>query len=100
MRPAPMLEHEKAALERQLDIAQGATGQSRRVAGFLLAWWNAGQCGSYDLTTAWGVDDTIMEDMCVVFRLASRVYTYPDTLGYGAQFEAIVRAWRPELITE
>ncbi|MEX3846263.1 hypothetical protein [Paraburkholderia sp. BR10882] len=61
------------------------------MAGFLLAWWNACQCGSYDLTTAWGVDDTIMEDMCVVFRLASRVHTYPDTLGYGAQFEAIVR---------
>lgn len=43
MRPEEMLEPEKAALERLLKIAQGDTGQSRRVADFLLAWWNSGQ---------------------------------------------------------
>lgn len=98
MRPEEILEPEKSALERLITIAQRDTGQIRRVADFLLAWWNAGQCGRYDLTTAWGVDDAIMEDMCVVFRLASRSSSYPDTLGYGPQFEAIVRAWRPELL--
>jgi hypothetical protein len=36
--------------------------------------------------------------MGVVFRLASRANSYPDTLGFGPQFEAIVRAWRPELV--
>ena len=41
-----------------------------------------------------------MEDMCVVFRLAARANSYPDTLGYGPQFEAIVREWRPELVKE
>ncbi|WP_334022016.1 hypothetical protein [Burkholderia orbicola] len=98
MQPEQMTPAERAALERLVEHARGDTGQSRRVADFLLAWWNAGQCGSYDLTTAWGVDDTIMDDMCVVFRLASRANSYPDTLGYGPQFEAIVRAWRPELV--
>lgn len=100
MRPEDMVETEKAVLECLLKIAQGYTGQSRRVAELLLAWWNFGQCGSYDLTTAWGPDDDIVDDVCVVFRLASRAHSYPDTLGYGAQFEAVVRAWRPELVQE
>ncbi|HDR8948427.1 TPA: hypothetical protein QDA71_005493 [Burkholderia vietnamiensis] len=100
MQPEQMTSAERAALERLLEHARGDTGQSRRVADFLLAWWNAGQCGSYDLTTAWSVDDAIMDDMCVVFRLASRANSYPDTLGYGPQFEAIVREWRPELVKE
>ncbi|MEN8517795.1 hypothetical protein [Burkholderia sp. RS02] len=100
MQPDQMTNSEKQSLENLLTIARGDTGQSRRVADFLLAWWNAGQCGSYDLTTAWGVDDTIMEDMCVVFRLASRANSYPDTLGYGPQFEAVVKEWRPELLED
>ncbi|EDT02841.1 conserved hypothetical protein [Burkholderia ambifaria IOP40-10] len=97
MRPESMTATERQALENLLKIAQGDTGQSRRVADFLLAWWNAGTCGSYDLTTGWGVDDDIAEKMCVVFRLATRANSYPDTLGYGAEFEAVVKAWRPEL---
>jgi hypothetical protein len=32
-----------AALERLIDIAHRDTGQSRRVADFLLPWWNAGE---------------------------------------------------------
>ena len=43
-------EAQAAALERLIDIAQRDTGQSRRVADFLLAWWNAGECGGFDLT--------------------------------------------------
>ncbi|MFT0175102.1 hypothetical protein ACLKMY_40720 [Paraburkholderia mimosarum] len=100
MRPEQMTQNEKQALENLLKIAQGDTGQSRRVADFLLAWWNAGACGSYDLTTGWAVDEAIAEDMCVVFRLATRANSYPDTLGYGPQFEAVVREWRPELVKE
>ncbi|MCP3713367.1 hypothetical protein M3I54_42065 [Paraburkholderia sp. CNPSo 3274] len=100
MRPEQMLEPEKAALERLLKIAQGDTGQSRRVADFLLAWWNPANCGKYDICTGWALDEDIMEDVCVVFRLASRANSYPDTLGYGPQFEAVVREWRPELVKE
>jgi len=51
MRPEQMTEAEKAALEKLLKIAGGDTAQSRKVADFLLAWWNAGKCGGYDLTT-------------------------------------------------
>ncbi|NGM80196.1 DUF7673 family protein [Burkholderia multivorans] len=100
MRPEQMTPAERAALERLIEHARGDTHQSRRVADFLLAWWNAGQCGAYDLTTGWAVDEAIADDMCVVFRLATRANSYPDTLGYGPQFEAIVHAWRPELAQE
>jgi hypothetical protein len=45
----------------------------------------------------WGVDDAIAADMVTVFAyLASAEKKYPE-LGYGPQFEAIVREWRPEL---
>ena len=88
-------ENAKAALERLLDIARGDTGQSRMVANFLLAWWNAGECGGFDLTDVWGVDTAIAVDMLRVFALLAASRQYPDALGYGKQFEAIVRTWRP-----
>lgn len=88
---------EKMALERLIAIARGDTGQSRKVADFLLAWWNCGTCGAFDRTTLWGVDGSIAADMVTVFALVARCNRYPDSLGYGEAFETIVRAWRPEL---
>lgn len=89
------IEHE--ALLRLLRVAAGDTGQSRRVADFLLAWWNAGSCGGFDITTAWGLDRELAEDVITVFALALRCGSYPDTLGYSEEFERVVHAWRPEL---
>jgi hypothetical protein len=85
----------RAAFERLIRIAQSDTGQSRRVSNFLLAWWNAEACGGFDLTELWGVDAAIAADMVMVFAALPMCQHYPDTLGYGSQFEAIVRAWRP-----
>lgn len=93
-----MSENERSALDRLIAHARRDSGQSRRVADFLLAWWNAGSCGSYDITSAWGCDDDIVEDMITVFSYASRNKVYPDKLdGYEQQFVAIVHEWRPEL---
>lgn len=78
-------------------FAQGDTGQSRRVADFLLAWWNAASCGAFDLTTLWGLDTSIAKDMVTVFGLVAKVNQYPDSLGYEEPFKRIVREWRPEL---
>ena len=83
-----------AALERLICVAQGDTGQSRKVANFLLAWWNAGECGGFDLTDVWDVDTAIAVDMLRVFALLAACRQYPDALGYGKQFKALVRAWR------
>ena len=84
-----------AALERLIHVAQGNTGQSRIVANFLLAWWNAGECGGFDLTDVWGVDAPIAVDMLRVFALLAGCHQYPDTMGYGKHLEAIVRGGRP-----
>jgi hypothetical protein len=88
---------EESAFHRLLGIAQDDTGQSRRAADFLLAWWNAGECGGFDLTNLWGVDTSIAEDMVIVFGYIARTHSYPDALGYNDQFQSIVRNWRPEL---
>lgn len=87
----------KAALERLLKVAAGDTGQSRRVADFLLAWWNAGSCGGFDMTTLWGLDTDLARDCTQVFAFVAVNSHYPDSLGYSPQFERVIRAWRPEL---
>jgi hypothetical protein len=93
----PLQEHERAAIERLIEIAERDTGQSRRVANFLLAWWNAQECGGFDLTDLWAVDRAIAQDMLTVFALQVTRCNYPDTLGYGHEFAALVRTWRPQL---
>lgn len=95
--PAPATEVEIAALRRLLRIAQSDTGQSRRCANFLLAWWNAGTCGGFDLTDLWAVDTEIAQDMVAVFAMVSRLHNYPDPWT-RAEFEALVHEWRPHLI--
>jgi len=93
----PATAEEIAALERLMAHAQRDSGQSRIVADFLLAWWNSGSCGAFGLTALWSLDSAIVADMAIVFGLIGRVHRYPDSLGYEAEFKAIVRAWRPEL---
>ena len=83
-----------AALEKLIEVALGASGQSRVVAGFLLAWWNAEECGGFDLTHLWSVDTEIAVDMLRVFSYVAQHAVYPDMLGYGKQFETIFRLWR------
>jgi hypothetical protein len=89
--------NQRAAIERLIRIAQSDTGQSRRVANFLLAWWNADECGGFDLTDMWNVDSAIADDMVTVFALLANLKSYPDTLGYGEEFGRIVAEWRSAL---
>lgn len=91
---------QQAALARLLRIAQRDTGQSKRVADFLLAWWNAHQCGGFDLTDIFAVDDEIAEDMLTVMRLIKEVRVYPDSIGLAAPFREMIRDWRPRLLRE
>lgn len=93
--PIEISTRQKAALERLIRIAQADTGQSRMTAEFLLSWWNARNCGGFDLTTLWGVAPQIAADMVTVFAFVATCRYYPDDLGYGEQFSRIVRAWRP-----
>jgi len=92
-----MNETPRAALERLIRIARGDSGQCRVVANFLLAWWNASECGGFDLTEVWAVDSKIAMDMLAVFEQLLHCRKYPDSLGYGAEFESIVHRWRPPI---
>ena len=89
-----------AALHRLLIVANRDTGQSKRVADFLLSWWNAATCGKWDPTDLWAVDAQISEDILVLLRGIDASRSYPDTLGYKAQFDRLVREWRPHLLKE
>lgn len=101
----PFTDDEKAALERLLKIAKSDTGQSERVANFLLAWWNATNCGGFDLTDLWGLDDEITQDMGTIFQFLMRRNMYPDALeaesgplSYKDDFQDIISVWRPALV--
>ena len=84
----------QAALERLVRIARGDSGQSRTVGDFLLAWWNAEEYGGFNLTDIWAVDTAIAEDMIAVLTQLVHCRCYPDSLGYGQQFQSIVQHWR------
>ncbi|WP_341767798.1 MULTISPECIES: DUF7673 family protein [Achromobacter] len=102
-RPNPALRKAGiAALERLIDIARRDTGQSQRVADFLLAWWNATSCGGFDLVDFWSVDAEIADDMLVVIGLIRESRAYPDTLGTPVHeaFKELVNIWRPQLANE
>lgn len=87
----------RGAFERLLKLAQSDTGQSRRVANFLLAWWNAESLGGFDMADLFGVDSTIAADMATVFTwLAGQsIATYPTE--YRADIEKLIAQWRPEI---
>lgn len=92
-----VLAESRAALERLIRIARGNTGQSRILADFQLAWWNATECGGFDLTDVWPVDTALAIDMLQVLALVIGCQRYPDATGYSRHFDAIVRVWRPAL---
>ena len=90
-----MTPNQKAALERLIEISTGNSGQCATVADFLLAWWNAQDCGGFNLATLWSVDTAIAADMIEVCRMIADDSRYPDSAGYKAEFVAMAYRWRP-----
>jgi hypothetical protein len=90
--PAP--EQTLAALQRLCHIALRDTGQSRRVADFLLAWHNAEENGGWDPVDLWNVDAEIAEYMLTVLQFLCRVHRYPDDLGFQKEIAAVWEQWR------
>lgn len=92
-----MDEPTRAAFERLLEIARNDTGQSRRAADFILAWWNAGSLGGFDIADLFAVDRAIAADMALVFTwVAGRSNAeYPSV--YRADIEDLIRIWRPQV---
>jgi hypothetical protein len=84
-----------SAVDRLINIALRDTGQSRRCANFLLAWWNAADNGGFDLTDLWNVDSEIATDMVTVFTWVSTHRYYVDHISrdYSSRMEEIWKRW-------
>lgn len=87
----------RAAFERLLDLAKSDTGQARRAANFILAWWNADSLGGFDIAELFGQDTAIAADMAIVFGWIARRSNavYPEE--YRAEIEGLIEAWRPQV---
>ena len=95
-----MEKNQKLALERLIQIAKRDTGQCRRVANFLLSWWNAEVCGTWNITDVWSLDRQITQDILTVLGFLAQRCVYPDRMGYGDDFQEIFKQWRPKLFKE
>ncbi len=89
--------NQRQALDRLMKIAKGNTGQCKRVADFLLSWFNGPVCGGWGVTDVWHLDIEILEDLFVVLAFISEKTVYPDQLGYYDDLQVIARQWRPKL---
>jgi len=89
------LETEVAAtIARLIEIALRDTGQSGRVANFLLAWHNAPENGGWDPTELWAVDQQIASDMLKVLHLVRLTHRYPAELGFEKELGQVWNRWR------
>lgn len=83
-----------AALARLIPIALRDTGQSRRVADFLLAWQHAQENGGWDPTDLWSIDSAIAEDIIAAIKLLCAVRRYPGDLGFQREIERMWELWK------
>lgn len=90
----------KIALNRLIDLARSDTGQSRRAANFLLAWWDGDQWGHFSLTDLFGVDRDVAADMATIFAFLGQhggaVYISAFGDQYRDQMADLVERWRPD----
>ncbi|RIA46224.1 hypothetical protein DFR49_0757 [Hephaestia caeni] len=102
MSVTPMIHPDvREAIARLFDLAQSDTGQARRVADFLLAWWNAEELGGFDIANLFSLDHAIAADMATVFAfLGSRPDAiYADAFGRGDEMQKLIALWRPQVLT-
>lgn len=90
----PCLDGKVEALKRLIAVAHTDTGQGRRVADFLLAWWNADSFGGFDFTHTWNVDASIWHDMLAVTILLGNLRSYPDDFVPREEIVRIIERWR------
>ena len=89
-----------AAIGRLVDVARSDTGQSRRVANFLLAWWDGDAWGHFPIADLFAVDRAISSDMALIFSslVEHPGAIYPDAWGYREAMADLVERWRPEAV--
>lgn len=84
----------REALARLVKIAvEGSSGQTDRVANFLLAWWNASRDGGFDFTHLWNVDEAIVRDMLTVTAFLAMTRSYANDYGHQGAMEYLVNTY-------
>ena len=88
----------KLAIDRLIDIARSDTGQSARVANFLLAWWNGDDWGHFPISDLFGVDRAIATDMATIFAFLGQypgaIYVHAFGELYREAMADLVKKWR------
>lgn len=94
---APTHEEVGEAIGRLVDIARSDTGQSARVADFLLAWWNGPDNGHFPILHLCSCDAIIGEDMVAIMAyLAQEPTVYADAWGYRDAMAELHGRWRDQ----
>lgn len=84
------------ALDRLIAVARSDTGQARRVANFLLAWWNGEDCGHFPIADLFGLDCTIATHITTIIGFLGQHEgaIYPDAFGRKQEMIELVERWR------
>jgi hypothetical protein len=81
------------ALDRLLEVARHDTGQSGRVASFLLSWWD-GAAGGAPIIDIAEVDRDLREDMLIIIAyLAQNGVSYADAWGRKEEMGELIDRW-------
>lgn len=85
----------RAALARLFDVAASDTGQSARVARFLIAWWNGPDLGDFPIADLFGVDTAIADDISIVITWLGRHpgAVYADAFGRRDDMQRLIERW-------
>ena len=81
------------ALERLINVAGGDTGGARRVAEFLLSWWE-GTAGLISMADLCYLDAETREDILIILAyIAQNDVTYADAWGRGQDMGRLIDQW-------
>lgn len=87
------------AIRRLIAIALSNTGQSRRVANFLLAWWNGADWGHFDISDIFALDQAIGVDIATIIGYLATYpgAIYPDAFGQRDAMVRLIELWRSDV---
>ena len=82
----------ESAVGRLFEIASSDTGQSARIARFLMAWWNGTDLGDFAISDMFGLDTAIADDIATVMTWLGRHpgAVYADKFGRRADMEVLI----------
>ena len=86
-----------AAADRLIAVAAGDTGQARRPANFLLAWWDGDTWGHFPIADLFSVDRAVSDDMATLFvylgKQGGAVYINAFGDDYAAKMAELAQRW-------